>query len=364
MQSYGQYYIGSQIKFTGKLLVIDTIRSSSFNNDDTLSSQRWVRNNFTAGTGTVTSIGTNTGTGIIGGTITSTGLLALDTAGKVTSRARLQKVADSLGSLLTIIAGYGLIGTTTFKVDTTGGNIATRARLQKSIDSVCALISAISTPTFQQTLTAGSVLTGNNDVTGAPYRMGFGTSVSRINQFNAYTSNGVVLNTSNLLDLTAFNIQLTASSQLILTGAAISNIGVDTSTYKMLVINSSGDVKKAGYLSPTGLTGSLTVPLTDGATINTDASLGFTIGASYVVTLGGNRTIANPTNLTDGQILRYVLIQDGTGTRTVTWGSNFLFSTDTPAPTLSTAAGAIDIVGFQYRATGTKLLVLGQNVGH
>lgn len=51
------------------------------------------------GSGTVTSIATNTGTGLIGGTITTTGTLYIDTA-KIATRARVQKGIDSLGALI------------------------------------------------------------------------------------------------------------------------------------------------------------------------------------------------------------------------------------------------------------------------
>lgn len=40
-------------------------------------------------------------------------------------------------------------------------------------------------------------------------------------------------------------------------------------------------------------------------------------------TLTGNTTIANPTNPRRGQRLTYVFTQDGTGGRTITWGSAF-----------------------------------------
>ena len=52
--------------------------------------------------------------------------------------------------------------------------------------------------------------------------------------------------------------------------------------------------------------------LTDGATVTPD----FAASNNYVLTLGGNRTIANPTNLTAGQSGSIFLVQDGTGSRT------------------------------------------------
>lgn len=51
--------------------------------------------------------------------------------------------------------------------------------------------------------------------------------------------------------------------------------------------------------------------LTDGVNISVDASL----GTLFRVTLGGNRTLANPINLIDGQQLTFEIIQDATGFR-------------------------------------------------
>lgn len=105
------------------------------------------------------------------------------------------------------------------------------------------------------------------------------------------------------------------------------------------------------------------VDLTDAATINTDASAGFVGGATYRVTLGGNRTIANPTNLTDGQRVVYELHQDVIGGRSVSWDTMFTWSTDLPTPTLSTTANYIDQISFTYNDTDGKLYVSGINLG-
>jgi hypothetical protein len=92
------------------------------------------------------------------------------------------------------------------------------------------------------------------------------------------------------------------------------------------------------------------VALTDAATIATDASLGNT----FTVTLGGNRTLGAPTNPVSGQKIIYRVTQDGTGSRTLSYNAVFRFSTDVPSPTLSTAAGATDYLGFQYNAAAAK----------
>lgn len=81
------------------------------------------------------------------------------------------------------------------------------------------------------------------------------------------------------------------------------------------------------------------VTLTDGATITPD----FGAGINFVVTLGGNRTLANPTNAKAGQSGVIIVKQDGTGSRTLSWGTNFKWPAAT-APTLSTTASRVDKV--------------------
>ena len=88
--------------------------------------------------------------------------------------------------------------------------------------------------------------------------------------------------------------------------------------------------------------------LTDGATITPD----FSLGNNYSVTLGGNRTLANPTNLTAGATGSLFISQDGTGSRTLSWGSYWDFAGGT-APTLTTTASAVDRVDYVVRTTGS-----------
>jgi hypothetical protein len=86
--------------------------------------------------------------------------------------------------------------------------------------------------------------------------------------------------------------------------------------------------------------------LTDGATITPD----FATANNFTVTLGGNRTIANPTNLTAGQSGSIFIVQDGTGSRTGAWGSYWDFAAGS-APTLTTDANAVDRVDYVVRSS-------------
>ena len=86
--------------------------------------------------------------------------------------------------------------------------------------------------------------------------------------------------------------------------------------------------------------------LTDGTTITPD----FAVTNNYSVTLGGNRTLANPTNITAGQSGAIFITQDGTGSRTLAYGSSWDFSGGT-APTLTTTASAVDLLVYTVRST-------------
>ena len=95
--------------------------------------------------------------------------------------------------------------------------------------------------------------------------------------------------------------------------------------------------------------------LTDGTTITWDVST----AQVAKVTLGGNRTLSAPTNSATGQFISLLVIQDGTGSRTLTWNSAYEFASDT-APTLTTTASLGDLFTFRYN--GTKWLETGRNL--
>jgi len=86
--------------------------------------------------------------------------------------------------------------------------------------------------------------------------------------------------------------------------------------------------------------------LTDGATITPDLN----DSNNYVVVLAGNRTIANPTNITAGQSGSIFIKQDGTGSRTASWGSYWDWAGGT-APTLSTGASQVDRIDYIVRSS-------------
>jgi len=145
----------------------------------------------------------------------------------------------------------------------------------------------------------------------------------------------------------------TTSEHSSFTGA-VGEVTVDTDKDVIVVHDGStaGGFPAAGANSRNtftkGQVGNIST-LTDGATITPNLST----ANNFKVTLGGNRTIANPSNIAAGQSGQIEVIQDGTGGRTLSWGSYWNFNGGT-APTLSTAAGAKDLVCY-YCASTTSI---------
>lgn len=103
-------------------------------------------------------------------------------------------------------------------------------------------------------------------------------------------------------------------------------------------------------------TGSITA-LTDAANIATDLAL----NNFFSVTLAGNRTLNNPTNIVAGQSGSIFITQDATGSRTLAFGTYWDFAGGTVS-TLSTAANSVDRLDYLVRTTTSIHCVLTKAV--
>ncbi len=89
------------------------------------------------------------------------------------------------------------------------------------------------------------------------------------------------------------------------------------------------------------------VSLTDAASISPNFAAGF----NFTITLGGNRTMANPQNSTKvGQTGCIFIVQDGAGSRTLGYGANWKFAGGV-APVLTTTASAVDMLCYIVRTS-------------
>ena len=102
----------------------------------------------------------------------------------------------------------------------------------------------------------------------------------------------------------------------------------------------------AGSLAVSGGASANITALSDGSTITIDMAT----ACHHSVTLGGNRTFAAPSNQAVGQSGSIFITQDGTGSSTASFNSAFKFAGGT-APTLSTAASAVDRIDYVIKAS-------------
>ena len=162
------------------------------------------------------------------------------------------------------------------------------------------------------------------------------------------------------LDIGGTNVTSTAAELNILDGVTstaaeinysdLATLGT-TAASKVFTADANGLTKVSGAVLNTEDT------LSDGSTVAWD------VIASPVakLTMAGNRTISAPSGTTpaSGQFISLLLIQDGTGSRTITWNAVYEFKDDT-APTLTTTAAKGDIFVFRYN--GSKWLEVGRNL--
>jgi hypothetical protein len=128
--------------------------------------------------------------------------------------------------------------------------------------------------------------------------------------------------------------------------------GTKTTTGAVIEWNADGDAVDTGVLVTDlmrlGTAQEYTKQHNFNATTLTDGvNISWNLDDNQVasVTLAGNRTLDNPTNLKDGATYVLTVKQDATGSRTLAYGTAYKWPGGT-APTLSTGANAVDILTF------------------
>lgn len=170
----------------------------------------------------------------------------------------------------------------------------------------------------------------------------------------------------NILDgVTATAAELNILDGVTATAAEINVLDGITATVTELnyvdgvtsAIQTQLDAKAA--LAGATFTGTVTAPRgygsTETATLSADKTIDFSSYQNFVYTLGANITLVNPTTEAVGQSGFIVFIQDGTGGRTVSLGTDYE-TAGGAGLTLSTAASATDVVPYIVAASGRILL--------
>jgi hypothetical protein len=266
-------------------------------------------------------------------------LLGRSTAGsgdveEITCTAAARTILDdvSTAAMLTTLGGQPLDATlTSLAAYNTNGIL-----VQTSADTFAGR--TIDGTADHITVTNGSGVSGNPTLS-LPVSIKIVTAIldTNGNETIKFTATGSAVN------------EITVTNAATAGNPKISATGGDTNVSLLLDAKGTGVIRAQQAVIPDP------VALSDAANIATDASL----GNHFRVTLGGNRTLDNPTNPTDGQKCTWEIIQDGTGSRTLAYGSQFTFGTDVTSPTLTTTASKRDFIGAVYNGTTTKWYVLG-----
>jgi hypothetical protein len=150
-------------------------------------------------------------------------------------------------------------------------------------------------------------------------------------------------------------IGFTAAEGLILTGQGSTNdvtIKNDADADVIEIPTGTTNVTVAGGLT----VGAVATAKTDTDTTNTGSvTLDFSANQNFVLTLTGNVTLANPSTETVGQSGFIVCIQDSTGGRTLSLGTDYETAAGAGI-TLSSAASATDIIPYVVAASNRILL--------
>ena len=98
---------------------------------------------------------------------------------------------------------------------------------------------------------------------------------------------------------------------------------------------------------------------TQTASISSNTTLDFQTYQNFVLTFTGNVTLDNPSTEAVGQSGFIIIIQDGTGSRTLALGTDYE-TAGGAGLTISTAASAVDVVPYVVKASGSIQLGAAQ----
>lgn len=250
-------------------------------------------------------------------------------------------LATSIGTANTRITSVSdfavaLSATLATSIGNSNTNITTNANAITSINTVVGNVSAL-TSVNAAAITSINVIIGDGTGFATDAELASVSSrVTSVSDFAVALSATLATSIANHLSLAGGTLTGTVSGTDFYVSAVA--VGVDNLLGKNLHI---GTAAVADIVS-----------LTDGTNIAVD----FNAGQNFAVQIAGNRTLESPTNCVAGQTGSIFVIQDGTGGRTLSYGTNWKFAGGT-APTLSTAISAVDRIDYiAYTSTAVQAI--------
>lgn len=236
---------------------------------------------------------------------------------------------------------------------------AVSATLATSISNSNTAITALSATMATSIGTANTRITSVSDFAVAlssTLATSIGNSNTAITALSATMATSIGTANTRITSVSDYAVALSATlatsiaSRLPLTGGTITGTvsaqEVDVSSLGI------GTVAGAKRLTMNGAAVAQYASLTDGATI----AVNFNTAQNFIVQLAGNRALGNPTNCVAGQTGSIIIVQDGTGGRTLSYGTSWDFIGGT-APTLSTGVSAVDRIDYiVYTSTAVQAI--------
>ena len=275
-----------------------------------------------------------------------------------TANTRITSVSDYAVALSATMATS--IGTANTRITSVSDYaVALSATMATSIGTANTRITSVSDFAVALSATmATSIGTANTRITAlsATLATSIGNSNTAITALSATMATSIGTANTRITSVSDYAVALSATlatsiaSRLPLAGGTITGTvsaqEVDVSSLGI------GTVAGAKRLTMNGAAVAQYASLTDGATI----AVNFNTAQNFIVQLAGNRALGNPTNCVAGQTGSIVVVQDGTGGRTLSYGTSWDFIGGT-APTLSTGVSAVDRIDYiVYTSTAVQAI--------
>ena len=259
------------------------------------------------------------------------------------SNTNITTNASAITSINTVIGTVS--GALAASIGNSNTNITNNASAITSINTVVADVSsALATSIGNRT----SAITSINTVLAAT-SAALATSIA--NRTSAITSINTVIGTVSSALATSI------ANHLPLAGGTLTGIVSGTDIYVSAVaIGVNSLLGKDLHIEAAAVAD--IVSLTDGANISVD----FNSGQNFHLTLGGNRTLDNPTNCVPGQVGSIFIAQDGTGSHTLAYGTSWEFI-EASAPTIPTSADSVSRLDYIVRTSTAVQSVLSKEYG-
>ena len=176
---------------------------------------------------------------------------------------------------------------------------------------------------------------------GTAADLNFGTSVNELIPVSSADARYVGVSNSQTITGTK-----TFSSDLVVNSTATS-FGGSSVAFNSVVVEGSAT---QAYSKPVSV-----------AVASLAVAIDFASGNNFTTTLDGNVSISHPSNPQPGQSGIIYVVQDGTGSRTVTFGTDWKF-VDGAAPTFTTSANAVDALIYNIRTSSAITTFFVSNI--